>query len=232
MKSFSLSFLLALAFTAQVSFSQQVSPAGIYGAANQTTVGNLSVNWVIGTLTPTSISALPVKLISFKGYLTAAGHAELEWKTAEEISNEGFEIQKSLDGKTFERIGWVDGSGDRDVEKTYRFTDQDLQTTSYYRLKQIDYDGKYFMSRIVSVVPAEESLERLAAYPNPTSNGRVQITLPKNTSELTIVDVRGKLITSQKNPPMGQTFKLPSTGMYLLRIQTKVGSNTVKIFNN
>jgi hypothetical protein len=216
---------------AQFSMAQQISPAGIYGAASQSTVGNLSVNWVIGTLTPTSISALPVRLISFKGSLTSTGNAELEWKTTQEVNNKGFEIQKSIDGKIFEAMGWVDG-GNQESEKTYRFTDSELTTTSYYRLKQVDFDEKFTLSRIVSVVPENESLDRFVAFPNPSPDGKVEVRLPDRISSLDLIDINGKTVDSQQKPSIKQVIALPKTGLYLLRIKGVVGEKTIKIIRN
>lgn len=213
-------------------YAQQVIPSGIYGAAYSGTVGNLSVNWVIGTLTPTDMSVLPVRLISFKGHLRSNGNAELEWKTAEESSNKGFEIQKSIDGKHFEQIGWVDGAGDYQGEKSYHFTDNNLQTTSYYRLKQVDYDGEFTISRIVSVIPENESLDRFSAFPNPSHDGVINLTLPDHAISLTLSDKRGSVIQKQENPAASQKLKLPEAGFYLLRIQTAVGERTLKLMRD
>ncbi|WAC13751.1 T9SS type A sorting domain-containing protein [Dyadobacter pollutisoli] len=226
-----LTLTIALIIAAQWSFAQQISPSGIYGAASQSTVGNLSVNWVIGTLTPTSLSALPVRLISFKGQLTSSGNAELEWKTTQEVNNKGFEIQKSVDGKVFDAIGWVDG-GNQESEKIYRFTDAKLITTSYYRLKQIDFDEKFTLSRIVSVVPENESLDRFVAFPNPSPDGKVEVKLPERISTMELVDITGKVIIAKQNPATKQIITLPKTGLFFLRIQGIVGEKTIKAVKN
>jgi hypothetical protein len=209
--------------------AQKITQAGIYGAANTGTAGNLSVNWVIGTLVPSTISPLPVRLISFKGRLTSAGNALLEWKTAQEVNNQGFEVQKSVDGKIYLPIGWVDGGVNHEEEKMYYFTDNDLKTTSYYRLKQIDLDGTYTLSRIASVIPEMESLERLVAYPNPSENGNVNVILPERASSLILISNRGKTILEKKNPTAKLMVHLPATGLYFLTIQTTVGQKTLKL---
>ena len=231
LKPFRISLFLSFTLTAHVSFPQTISPSGIYGAANQSTVGNLSVNWVIGTLTPTSISALPVRLISFKGHLTSAGNAELEWKTAQEVNNKGFEIQKSVDGKFFEAIGWVDG-GNQEAEKTYQFTDSELTTTSYYRLKQVDFNETFTLSRIVSVVPENENLDRFIAFPNPAPDGKLEVQLPDRISSLELIEANGRPIFSQKDPVTKQEIVLPKTGLYLLRIKGIVGEKTIRVIRN
>jgi hypothetical protein len=110
MKKLLLMFMSML--VAPSSHGQSISPAGIYGAANSSSAGGIAVSWVLGTMTPQALSALPVKLIHFAGTLTSTGNAQLDWETAEEYDNAGFEVQKSLDGKKFEALGWVDGGGD------------------------------------------------------------------------------------------------------------------------
>ena len=100
-------------------------------------------------------------------------HTEIEnnsiyanWSTASESNNSRFEIQRSADGENFGSIGWVDGAGNSSEEKSYKFMDDDpIRSINYYRLKQIDYDGKYEYSKIVSMKMANEEL---AIFPNPT----------------------------------------------------------------
>ncbi|KAA0989216.1 BspA family leucine-rich repeat surface protein [Dyadobacter aurulentus] len=116
-------------------------------------------------------SALPVTLISFTGKSQENG-VLLTWETASETSNAGFEIEKSADARTFDKIGFVDGAGDSRVRKMYHFRDINPLPTTYYRLKQLDYtadgsDGKFEYSRIISV---KQPKEKIVIYPNPTSN--------------------------------------------------------------
>lgn len=216
--------LISLSATAQI-----ISPMGVYGASNSATNGGFTVNWVLGTLTPESMSVLPVVLVSFKGKLSSAGHAELEWETVQEINNAGFEVQKSPDGKIFEPIGWVDGAARTNERRTYKFTDEHLEATSYYRLKQVDNDGTYTHSRIIAVMPKEEDIEYSLAYPNPSRNGVVKLRLPKRTALIGLWDVNGRLITEQKNPGMEEVIELPNEGVYLLHITTPTQRKTITL---
>lgn len=221
--------LLFLWLAALSATAQTVSPSGIYGASNSATNGGVTVNWVLGTLTPESMSVLPVVLVSFKGKLSSAGHAELEWETVQEINNAGFEIQKSLDGKYFEAIGWVDGTSSTNQRKVYKFTDENFATTSYYRLKQADTDGTYTLSRIITVIPKEEDIEHALAYPNPTRDGVVKLRLPKRTVLISLWDVNGRLVKEQKGPGMEEVIRLGKAGVYLLHITTATQRKTITL---
>lgn len=83
---------------------------------------------------------LPVRLISFTGQ-QQGNTVLLNWKTAGEENNAGFEIERSADVRKFEIIGFVDGSGDANEVRKYDFTDPNPFATSYYRLKQIDREA-------------------------------------------------------------------------------------------
>lgn len=116
-----------------------------------------------------SSGSLPVTLISFKG-VYENGKSVLSWKTTNEINNRGFEVQRSINAAEFEKIGYIDGNGDTSdgINKYYSFKDDNPNVgVNYYRLKQIDYDGKYSFSQIKSV---DNTTQILFIYPNPTVN--------------------------------------------------------------
>lgn len=114
------------------------------------------------TKTYTSIK-LPVTLISFEGK-SENNQTKLSWETASETNNKGFEIERSADARTFEKIGFVDGNGDTKENRFYHFTDLNPFATSYYRLKQLDDDGKFEYSRTIAV---KRDYEGVGIYPNP-----------------------------------------------------------------
>jgi len=94
----------------------------------------------------------------------------LNWVTASEINNQGFEIQRTDDNGTWKSIGFVKGRGESEVEARYQFVDDETTLGSnYYRLKQLDYDGNFEYSNIVEVwLEGFEGDIRL--YPNPVHN--------------------------------------------------------------
>jgi len=94
---------------------------------------------------------LPVELISFRGKSTLEGTL-LTWQTATEKNNEGFEIEHSIDGRTWDNIGFTYGNGTSNELNSYEFIHElPVSGINYYRLKQIDFDGQFEYSHIVNV---------------------------------------------------------------------------------
>ncbi|MDX1372190.1 MAG: M28 family peptidase, partial [Nitrososphaeraceae archaeon] len=126
----------------------------------------------IGTVALLSVvtGVIPVELIAFNANNSPNG-IELNWITASELNNNGFEIQRSIDNQNFVTVGFVNGQGTTTETHYYSFVDFNNftnNTTLYYRLKQIDFDGSYTYSHIVSVEsisPIEFALDQ--NYPNP-----------------------------------------------------------------
>lgn len=117
--------------------------------------------------------AVPVELVAFTGYVSN-GKVFLNWSTATESNNQGFEIEKQASSKqlavnNWESIGFVPGFGTTTEPKSYSFIDENLNSGKYiYRLKQVDYNGSFEYSDIVEIevaTPSQYSLEQ--NYPNP-----------------------------------------------------------------
>ncbi|CAG5068849.1 hypothetical protein DYBT9623_01581 [Dyadobacter sp. CECT 9623] len=215
---------------AVASQAQSISPGGIYAAANVSTGNGVSLEWVLGDINAfVNLSTLPVKLIRFEGTLTADGSAKLEWETAEEYNNQGFEVQKATDAVNFENIGWIDGAGNAKTRNVYQFLDKQLTTASYYRLKQVDADGQFSFSKIIRVIPHHESLDRFTAYPNPAKDGKVTATLPERSFKLSLYDTAGRLLKQIDNPQTQEQIRLPGSGNYLISIESAAGNKTVKV---
>ncbi len=100
---------------------------------------------------------LPVSWTYFDAYQFRT-KADLEWGTAQEINNEVFEVEWSQDGKSFRKIGEVQGAGNSNFENLYRFTHENpLSGDNYYRIKQIDYNGNFEYS-VIKVVHFTDDL--------------------------------------------------------------------------
>ncbi|MEM6526269.1 MAG: T9SS type A sorting domain-containing protein [Bacteroidota bacterium] len=119
-------------------------------------------------------STLPVTLVSFDGNFNEnQGATKLQWVTATEKDNDYFIVQRSSNGKDYQEIGKVDGSGNSTSLVNYSFVDTDpLGGTNYYRLKQVDFDGQYEYSWIIRIITI--AAVNFELYPNP-SKGRVRI---------------------------------------------------------
>lgn len=185
----------------------------------------------VGTSTP---GPLPVELTSFTANLIG-GNVELHWSTQTEVNNYGFEIERATSltfGITnWDKIGFVQGNGNSNSPKEYSFNDiPDGGTKFKYRLKQIDNDGKYEYSSVVSIetkVPNKFILNQ--NYPNPF-NPSTAITYSIPTSSkvtLTVYDVLGKLIatlvnTDQEAGSYSVNFNADGliSGIYFYKIQS------------
>lgn len=145
---------------------------------------------------------LPVTLM----YLTATAQDDryitLEWATASEINNSGFQVERSTDGIAFEPITWVDGSGNSNSMIKYSTDDHQVATgiIYYYRLKQVDYDGKYEYSNIVSasLTGSNNGITIHNIYPNPAA-AQVTVDIVAATETpvaISFTDVLGREVLS------------------------------------
>jgi hypothetical protein len=108
---------------------------------------------------------LPITLLSFEVRMQQ-NYALVSWTTGAESNNAGFEVEKSMDGKQFFKIGFVQGANNSNKNVTYEYKDHQFFHDSYYRLKQLDYDGKYYYSPIRFLTGAT-NVGDLAIFPNP-----------------------------------------------------------------
>jgi hypothetical protein len=142
----------------------------------------------------------PVNLLSFKGEKNGNINA-LEWKTATELNNAGFELQRSADGNTFSAVTFIASkavNGNSTGVLTYQFDDiKPINGNNYYRLKQIDKDGKATYSNIVLI--RGNRMNQLVVsnlYPNPTKKDATLILNSPAADKVSIVitDVTGRVV--------------------------------------
>lgn len=147
--------------------------------------GDQSTNTVFPDI-PTNIppsgnlnGPLPVELIFFSVHSIENKTNKLRWQTASELNNMGFEIERSDDGTDWETINSVQGNGTTNIIQSYSFIDnRPLVGYNYYRLKQIDYDGKFEYSDIQSVLLGDIKQANMQVYPNP-NDGQFTLSLFK-----------------------------------------------------
>jgi len=93
---------------------------------------------------------LPVELISFTAHAKKA-NVTLNWVTASELNNDYFEIERSMDGRSFQKIDRVKGAGTSDITLNYNYKDIKPQKgQNYYRLKQVDFDGTFSFTKMTT----------------------------------------------------------------------------------
>lgn len=139
--------------------------------------------------------SLPVELTLFE-LNRQSNSTVLNWQTASEINNDFFEIETSSDGEVFTKIGTVQGAGSSNETLSYEFVDRDYKNQdSYYRLKQVDFDGNYEYSDVL--VASRETEDIAIVLENPASidalsNYIDELRLLKPNAIIKIYDLQGR----------------------------------------
>jgi hypothetical protein len=176
-----------------------------YGTHNFNLYSPLGI-YIIADTSAISTYSLPVSLLSFTA-ARSANDIVLNWKTASETNNDHFTIERSPDNKTFETLGSVKGAGNSSKTIDYRYSDKNgtglfrQHNVIYYRIKQVDADGRFSYSNSVAVMNENTELfEIIGVNPNPVSEQSVLIYLSSSEEPVTIriMDAFGKVISEQK----------------------------------
>lgn len=175
-------------------------------------------------------SPLPVELLYFTGKIVEQG-VQLDWKTATEIDNDYFTIEKATGGEKFAELTKVAGAGNSILPLKYQFIDRQLNYgITYYRLKQTDFSGKSETFKVISVDYRGDGQVFITVYPNPASGNELTIELGglKEVTKVpvTITDQVGKVVFVGAMEIEGKTFseerKLPidtlQSGVYFIKV--------------
>ena len=199
-------------------------------------ITSFSEFWLHGSIS----SPLPVKLTNFSA--TCAKNVTLSWTTASEQNSDRFIVEKSRDGENWSMVGQKIASGNTNTTINYTLIDENnWNDITYYRLKQIDFNGAQEVYGPISVSCSENG-SNMTVYPNP-NDGKFTVEIYSNETHadanLTITDLTGKIITSQKvNIANGTTQILMDhlelqMGTYLVTLQDdnllSIGMKPVKV---
>lgn len=158
---------------------------------------------------------LPIELFNF--YLeNLSNRIVINWQTLSEHNNAYFEIQKSTNAKDFEKIGTVEAAGNSAELLMYSFVDVEKNGVVYYRLKQVDFDGNYTYSQILS----SENATKTVFYPNP-SNGSINLSISNENSTVSIVNSMGNVVYRESFSDKGNyiiDLKNQANGVYWLEV--------------
>ena len=181
--------------------------------------------------------ALPVSLLSFTG--TTKGNTNiLNWVTASETNNKEFEVLKSIDGINFSTVGSIATKGNTTNPSNYEWIDTKPFATAFYKLKQIDNDGKFQYSNVVSIKQNGKQEMGIALKQNPVKASLSFIyNLPSDGNvQISIIDVFGRIMYNglQKNSTQGlHNVELPtsnfSNGNYFIKLSSN-GTTITKQF--
>lgn len=214
-----------------VSISGVTSGSNIYFAMD----GNAGSNchWVMNG---DNIVPLPINLAEFDIEQGDKG-VKVKWFTVSEINNRMFEIERSRDGKTFEKIGQVEGHGTTSLPFNYEFNDNHpYHGVNYYRLKQIDFDDKFKYSD-VDYVKFDKYLEKpITVFPNPAKE-ELTVSLFNssldNETSITVTDITGRTVFT-KNVGQTNNYILNVTeyaaGVYFITVQNEIARQSIKFY--
>ncbi|MFD2919488.1 T9SS type A sorting domain-containing protein [Terrimonas rubra] len=147
-------------------------------------------------------ATLPVTLGSFTVTKQNNNQALLKWTTFNEKENAYFEVYRSLNGVDFEQVGIVAGNGTTGLTNTYQFADDitGLEGIIYYRLKDIDFDGRGNFSKIISLRGDNNNPATISVYPNPFTTD-IKLTLNNNREQsgtIRLTNITGQVLVSKK----------------------------------
>ena len=183
---------------------------------------------------------VPVELTSFAANINDKGQVTLNWATASETNNQMFEVQRKSENSEFVTIGFVDGAGTTTEEQQYSYIDKTVKVGTFsYRLKQVDFDGRYEYSPEVEVTvtaPLTFALEQNYPNPfNPTTNIKYNIPTASNV-KLAVYNTVGEEVAVLVNGFIPEGFhevtfdasSLPS-GVYICKLQSNNLVQTMKM---
>lgn len=185
---------------------------GWYSTTNYNTNNVLTFNAV----------TLPVRWLSFEGVHQEQSN-QLNWSTASEKNNKAFVVERSLDGEKFEAIGIVNGVGNSNIVSKYQYSDNQLPDANalYYRLKQIDFDGKYSYGKVIKIEVAQDAVEMgFDVSPNPFVDN-IRISYQLNGLEVVyyeLINSEGQLIKK------GYENANQNQGQFVITLDEHIGS--------
>ncbi len=180
-------------------------------------------------------TTLPIELVDFTA-TPFDGSVRVEWTTASELDNDHFVVERGVDGIGFSSVGIVQGAGHSTRSLHYALTDvQPLEGLSYYRLRQVDHNGVFTVTKVIPVV-FQRSMGEIRLFPMPVSDHfYVSVELPQSGHlDLRVDDVFGRQVAEQTSDAVKGSntvrMDLPRIvpGVYFLRTLSGTDERTVR----
>lgn len=201
---------------AGVNTLSDATVTALHGSLANFALTGTTSNWTSGF----PLVALPLKLISFTVRALPASML-LQWRTVMEDHFQAFEIERSLDGRRFARIGAVPAGGNP-AGASYTFNDRNKDgSKTWYRLKMVDQDGRYEYSKIIIINPGSKN--SFSLYPNPvqsTLHIGIHVSEPGPVS---IVNSLGQVVMTIVGQGRGAYFLVDVSGLQKGVYYLKVG---------
>ena len=213
-------------------FAAYISDGGFLSNQFLTPAGGFDGNYGSGAVTfsaaspnPITVSntLLPIDLTSIEA-ISSDNNIDLHWTTASELNNAYFEIWSSRNGMEWNNIGQVQGAGTATTENHYTFTDYNpAMGENYYRLKQVDFNGAYEYSEIVSA--ALRGSSTISLSPNPASD----VLYITSGTDLHIYDAMGNMVFSALTGGSFVDISMLASGIYFVQLQNSAEQRTEKL---
>jgi len=210
--------------TYTVILTSTSSPAtALIGFAINGTTASSTTNVVFANTLPLKWGDAKV----FRKYKTQ----QLEWITEQETMVSHFEVERSINGRDWLAILSNMKATNSDLQQTYAHTDKEyIPTVVYYRIKEVDKDGKSFYSEVLKL-DADAGFNRIIAYPNPADKllyvGNVEKT---KLSTIQLYSINGEKVKEWNQPQVSYDVSNLPTGIYLLKVNTTDGAQqTIRI---
>jgi len=217
------------------------------GAMGNAVVSSLSFrpadgNLLVGThgygmwKTALSLAPLPVLLSEFRGTLQNNKTALLQWTTSSEYNSKNFELEKSFDGTSYQKIATIAAAGNSTSPRQYSYTDREpLTEKNYYRLRSVDMDNNSKLSNIV-LLKLTDATQDIQVLGNPFKNNTLVVRFvrsPDEKGELRLHDMSGRLVARRTIGPGEQlvSFNIPAAaaGPYILKAVMNGKTYTAKV---
>lgn len=205
------------------------SPISGTNFSAQTTGVTTFSPWAIGN----DGGPLPVELTKFNGTLNK-GLASLIWQTSSELNNKGFEVELSDNGNDFRKVGFVKGAGTTNQIQNYTFDCSVNQAIVYFRLRQLDVDGKFNYSPVIAL--RQVNAQTASISPNP-SYSDIQLSLTGYDNEklqTVITNLLGQPVAfinglpEQVEAEFSQVAKSLKVGTYNITITGAAQAKTIR----
>jgi hypothetical protein len=205
-------------------------PATVFITPTAVTYNASAARWEVrfpvtgfsGFFAHTGPTPLPVALTAFTAAAAGPAAVRLTWATASEKNSQAFEVERSTDGRRFDRIGTVAAAGSSSHPRSYELRDAALPTsapTLYYRLRLLDADGTFSYSPVRTVAWAGAAAD-LRVFPNPATTGAT-LTGAAPGAVVTVLDALGRAVARATADASGTaTLALPAgqpAGVYVVR---------------
>jgi len=162
-------------------------------------VANVSVRGTANSCLDSSF--FPVELTKFEATTSDDNQIRLTWETASELENQGFEIERSKEGKKWETLDFVKGAGTTSEVQSYKWIDDKpySQDLNYYRLRQMDFDGTIEYSSII-VAELKMDKKEVVIAPNPATDFlNLQLNGLELETRIEIYNGSGQVVKSMTN---------------------------------